>query len=183
MYSLLLTIIYAAFISLGLPDSLLGSGWPAIYPELGVSLSYAGIVSTLISVGTVISSLLSDRLTKKYGAGMITALSVLSTAVALFGFSVSPSFLWLCVFALPYGLGAGAVDAALNNYVALHYSSRHMSWLHAFWGVGVSVSPCIMSFCLSNNLGWQDGYRIVSVAQLVLTAIIYLSLPIWKRRE
>lgn len=183
MYSLLLTVIYASFISLGLPDSLLGSGWPSMYPELSVPLSYAGIISTVIAVGTVISSLLSDRLTKKWGAGGVTAVSVLATAVALFGFSVSPSFISLCIFAVPYGLGAGAVDAALNNYVALHYSSRHMSWLHAFWGVGVSISPYVMGFCLSSQLGWRSGYGIISAAQFILTAILFLSLPLWKKRN
>ena len=130
MYSLLLAIIYLAFISLGLPDSLLGSAWPVMQGDLGVPVSYAGIISMIIAIGTVISSLLSDRLTKKFGAGLVTAVSVLMTAVALFGFSISSAFWMLCLLAVPYGLGAGAVDAALNNYVALHYTSRHMSWLH-----------------------------------------------------
>lgn len=181
MYTLLLSIIYLAFISLGLPDSLLGSGWPVMQAELGVPLSYAGIISTIISVGTIVSSLCSDFITKKLGAGLVTSVSVGMTAAALFGFSISDSFIMLCLIAIPYGLGAGAVDAALNNYVALHYSSRHMSWLHAFWGVGVSVSPYVMSFALTRNLGWQMGYRAISIVQIVLTAFLFMSLPLWKR--
>lgn len=179
MFSMLLAIIYLAFISLGLPDSLLGSAWPIMRVQLGVPLSYAGIITMIISTGTIISSLLSSRLIKKFGAGKITAVSVGMTAVALFGFSISPNFFVLCLFAIPYGLGAGAVDAALNNYVAIHYSSRHMSWLHAFWGVGVSISPYIMSFSLSHHLGWQAGYRTVSLIQAALTAVMFLSLRLW----
>lgn len=182
MYSLLLAIIYAAFISLGLPDSLIGSAWPVMHGELGVPLSFAGLVTMIISAGTIVSSLLSDRLTRKFGAGLVTAVSVFLTAAALFGFSISHSFLLLCLWAIPYGLGAGAVDAALNNYVALHFASRHMSWLHCFWGVGAAVSPYIMSYSLSSGLGWNSGYRIVSILQAVLTAILFLSLPFWKKR-
>ena len=182
MVSLLLAVIYLAFISLGLPDSLLGAGWPVMYGELGVPLSYAGVIFMIIAGGTIVSSLLSDRLTRRFGAGLVTAVSVGMTAAALFGFSLSGSFPWLCLFAVPYGLGAGAVDAALNNYVALHYSSRHMSWLHACWGVGVSISPYIMSFCLTRGYGWHLGYRTVSCMQIVLTALLFFSLPAWKGR-
>lgn len=182
MYSLLLAIIYLAFISLGLPDSLLGSAWPTIYPQLDVPVSYAGIVSMIIAGGTIVSSLMSDKLTRKLSAGLVTAISVMMTAAALFGFSISNSFIALCVWAVPYGLGAGAVDAALNNYVALHYSSRHMSWLHCFWGVGVAVSPYIMSTCLSGGYGWHSGYRTVSIIQMVITAILFSSLSMWKKR-
>ena len=181
MFSLLLAIIYLAFISLGLPDSLLGSAWPIMQVELGVALSSAGIVTMIISGGTIVSSLLSDRVIPKFGTGVVTAVSVAMTAVALLGFSFSTEFWMLCVLAVPYGLGAGAVDAALNNYVALHYSSRHMSWLHAFWGVGVTISPYIMSFCLSRQYGWETGYRAVSVIQFVLVAVLFATLPIWKR--
>lgn len=181
MYSLLIAIIYVAFISLGLPDSLIGSGWPVMHGELSVPVSYAGIITMIISAGTIVSSLFSDKLTRKFGAGLVTAVSVLMTAAALFGFSVSDSFIFLCVWSIPYGLGAGAVDAALNNYVALHYSSRVMSWLHCFWGVGASISPYIMSFCLTKGLGWHIGYRSVSVIQVVLTAVLFLSLPMWKK--
>lgn len=183
MYSLLLAVIYLAFISLGLPDSLLGSAWSAIYKQLDVPLSYAGIISMTIAGGTIISSLLSDRITKRFGAGLVTATSVLLTALALFGFSTANSFTILVVLALPYGLGAGAVDAALNNYVALHYSSRHMSWLHCFWGVGTSTSPYIMSFCLTKGFGWHSGYGVVSAIQIIITIIIFISLPLWKKEK
>lgn len=182
MVTLLLAIIYLAFISLGLPDSLVGAGWPVMYPELGVPVSFAGILTALISCGTISSSLLSDRLTHRFGAGLVTAVSVLLTAVALLGFSVSRSFWLMCLIAIPYGLGAGAVDAALNNYVALHYNSRQMSWLHCFWGVGASVSPYIMSYALGTQLSWVGGYRIVGIIQLCICAILFLSLPLWKRR-
>lgn len=182
MYSLLLAVIYLAFISLGLPDALLGSGWPTMYTQLQVPFSYAGIISMIISAGTIVSSFFSDRLTRKFGAGLVTAVSVLLTAGALFGFSVSHSFYLLCAMAIPYGLGAGAVDAALNNYVALHYSSRHMSWLHCFWGVGAAASPYIMGFCLGKGLGWNKGYFSVSMIQIVITAILFISLPLWKSR-
>lgn len=181
MVSLLLAIIYMAFISLGLPDSLLGSAWPVMRLELGAPISYAGIISMIIAIGTIISSLLSNRLIHRLGPGLVTAVSVGMTAAALFGFSVSNSFVPLCFWAVPYGLGAGAVDAALNNYVAIHYSSRHMSWLHAFWGVGVTISPYIMSACLTGGLGWQAGYRSVSIMQVVLTVILFAALPLWKR--
>ena len=141
MVQLLLAIIYLSFISLGLPDGLLGSAWPSIYPAFGVPVSYAGVISAIISVGTIISSLQSDRLTRRLGTGKVTAISVATTAVALFGFSISSSFPALCLWAIPYGLGAGSVDASLNNYVALHYESRHMSWLHCMWGLGASSGP------------------------------------------
>ena len=183
MISLLLAIIYLAFISLGLPDSLLGSGWPVMYKEIDASISYAGIITMIIAGGTIVASLLSDRLIRKMGTGLVTAASVFLTAAALFGFSISNSFLMLCIFALPYGFGAGAIDAALNNYVALNYSSKHMSWLHCFWGVGASISPYIMSFALSQNMGWRSGYRIVSIIQIVLTFVMFMALPLWKNKQ
>lgn len=182
MYSVLIAVIYLAFISLGLPDSLLGSAWPVMQPNLDVPVSYAGILTMIIAFGTIVSSLLSDRLTLRLGAGGVTSASVMLTAAALFGFSFSDSFLMLCLWAIPYGLGAGAVDAALNNYVALHYSSRHMSWLHCFWGVGASISPYIMGYCLTDGLGWKMGYRFVGVIQIIITAILFISLPLWKKR-
>lgn len=181
MASLLLAVIYAAFISLGLPDSLLGSAWPIMQQALDVPLSFAGVVTMIITGGTIVSSLLSDRFIHRFGTGAVTAVSVAMTAVALFGFSISNAFWMLCLWAIPYGLGAGAIDAALNNYVALHYSSRHMSWLHAFWGIGVSASPYIMSFCLTRQLGWEAGYRSVSVIQAVLTVFLFLTLGWWKK--
>ena len=181
MVSLLLAIIYIAFISLGLPDSLLGSSWPIMQEQLGVPLSYAGIITMTIAACTIVSSLFADRVIRKLGTGLVTAISVALTAAGLMGFSFATEFWMLCVLAIPYGLGAGAIDAALNNYVALHYSSRHMSWLHAFWGVGVTISPYIMSFCLTRNLGWEMGYRSVSFIQIALTAVLFATLPLWKR--
>ena len=181
MISLLLAIIYVSFISLGLPDSLLGSAWPAMQMELSVPLAYAGIISMLMSMGTVVSSLQSDRLTKKFGTGVVTAVSVMLTAMALMGFSLTNSFAVLCLLAIPYGLGAGAVDAALNNFVALHFASRHMSWLHCFWGVGAAVSPYIMSHALTGNMGWSGGYRAIALLQIALTIVLFLSLPLWKK--
>ena len=182
MISLMLAIIYISFISLGLPDALLGAAWPIMHLELGVPLSYAGGISILIAAGTVVSSLMSDRLTKWLGPGKVTAISVGMTAVALFGFSVSTQFWQLCLWAIPYGLGAGSVDASLNNYVALHYASRHMSWLHCMWGLGASVGPYVMGAALSGGMGWDSGYRYISVFQIILTAVIFLSLPMWKPR-
>ena len=135
----------------------------------------------LIAGSTIISSLLSDRLTRKFGAGVITAVSALMTALSLFGFSVSNSFWMLCVFSIPYGFSCGAIDAALNNYVALHFASRHMNWLHAFWGVGAATGPYVMGYCLTNGMGWNSGYRIVSIIQIVLAVLLFLSLPLWKK--
>lgn len=183
MFALLLAIIYLSFISLGLPDSLLGSAWPVMYAELGVPVSYMGIISVIICAGTIVSSLLSDLLTKKLGTGLVTALSVLTTAAALFGFSVSTKFWMLIVFAIPYGLGAGGVDASLNNYVALHFKSRHMSWLHCMWGLGASISPYIMGYALSGGHGWDKGYLTVSLIQFVLAFIVFISLPLWKKKK
>lgn len=182
MFQLLLIIIYLSFISLGLPDSLLGSAWPTMYPQLGVPVSYAGIISMIIAVGTIISSLQSDRLTRRLGTGKVTAISVAMTAAALFGFSISGSFWQLCLWAIPYGLGAGSVDASLNNYVALHYESRHMSWLHCMWGVGASLGPYIMGHVMTGGGTWNGGYRSIAGIQLVLTLILVFSLPLWKGR-
>lgn len=182
MIHLLLAVIYLSFISLGLPDALLGAAWPSMYGQLDVPVSYAGIISMIISAGTVISSLQSDRLTKKLGTGKVTAISVAMTAAALICFSFSGSFWMLCLAAIPYGLGAGSVDASLNNYVALHYASRHMSWLHCMWGIGASVGPYIMGYALSGGQGWSQGYLIIGLLQVALTAILLLSLPLWKKR-
>ena len=179
MAALLLAVIYLAFISLGLPDSLLGAGWPVMHVDLGVSLSYAGFVSMIIHGGTVTSSLLSERLTKKLGTRYVTLLSVILTALALLGFSTANTFWMLCLWAVPYGLGAGSIDAALNNYVALHYTSRHMSWLHCFWGVGTIVSPYVMSLALA-RAAWTAGYRAVGLIQLAIAAVIALTLPLWR---
>lgn len=182
MFGLLIAIIYLSFISLGLPDSLLGAAWPVMRIEFDAPLSFAGIVSMVICACTIVSSLLSDRLTRKFGTGLVTAVSVTMTAVALFCFSISSAYWMLIVFAVPYGLGAGGVDASLNNYVALHLKSRHMSWLHCMWGVGAAVSPYIMSFALTRGSGWNEGYLIVSIIQIVISVFIFISLPLWKRK-
>ena len=176
----LLAIIYLSFISLGLPDALLGAAWPNMYPEFQVPVSFAGMISMIIAFGTIISSLQSDRLTKRFGTGKVTAVSVGITALALWGFSISHSFILLCLWAIPYGLGAGSVDASLNNYVALHYSSKHMSWLHCMWGVGATLGPYIMGAVLTGGASWNTGYRIISVLQIALTAVLVFSLPKWK---
>ena len=183
MVHLLLAIIYIAFISLGLPDSLLGAAWPVMHEDLGAPLSYAGIISMIIAFGTVVSSLQSDRLTLWLGTGKVTAISVAMTAAALLGFSASSEFWMLCLWAIPYGLGAGGVDAALNNYVALHYRSWHMSWLHCMWGVGAATGPYIMGMALEMGTGWPAGYHIIAVMQVVLTIILFASLPLWKERK
>lgn len=180
MFHLLLALIYLSFISLGLPDGLLGAGWPSMYGDLSVPVSYAGILSMIICVGTICSSLLSERLTCRLGPGKITAISVALTAAALLGFSFSREYWLLCLWAIPYGLGAGSVDAILNNYVALHYSSRHMSWLHCMWGVGASTGPYIMGFVLTGGMHWSLGYQIVGIIQIILTAILFISLPLWR---
>lgn len=181
MVHLLLLIIYLSFVSLGLPDALLGAAWPTMSGELAVPLSYAGGISMIISIHTVVSSLMADRLNRRLGTGKVTAISVGLTAAALFGFSVSREYWQLCLWAIPYGLGAGSVDASLNNYVALHYASRHMSWLHCMWGLGASVGPYLMGLALSAGMGWVGGYRAIALLQLGLTAILVVSLPLWKK--
>ena len=183
MVSLLLPIIYLSFISLGLPDGLLGAAWPTMYPVFGVNVSASGIVFMVIAAGTVISSLQSDRLTSRFGTPKITAVSAAITAASLFGFSLCRSFPILCLWAIPYGLGAGGVDACLNNYVAIHYESRHMSWLHCMWGIGASVGPYIMGAVLSGGGVWNSGYRIVGLIQLVLVFVLFLSQPVWNREQ
>lgn len=178
MYTLLLAVIYLVFISLGLPDSLLGSGWPTMRLVFDQPLSAAGMVSMIITGGTICSSLLSERLTAKFSTRGVTVASVFLSAVALFGFSVSTRFWMLCLWAVPYGLAAGCIDSAINNYVALHYRSRHMSWLHCFWGVGTVISPCVMSWALRHS-GWQLGYRTVALMQLAIGVVLVLTLPVW----
>ena len=182
MFQLLLIIIYLAFISLGLPDSLLGSAWPSMYGELNVAVSYAGIISMIIAGGTIVSSLFSDKLIRKFGTGIVTVVSASMTAAALFGFSASHSFAELCLWGIPYGLGAGSVDAALNNFVALHYKSRHMSWLHCFWGIGATTGPYIMGLCLAGGKRWNSGYQAVGVIQVVLVTVENRKWQRWKYR-
>ena len=183
MFSLLLALIYVSFISLGLPDSLLGSAWPQMQESLGVSLSLGGVISFIITASTILSSLMSHQVIQRFGTGGVTMCSVAMTALALFGFSLSNSFFALCLWAIPYGLGAGSVDAALNNFVALHCKAKHMSWLHCFWGIGATGGPYIMGLCLSRGMGWQAGYRTISFLQMALTLILLLSLPLWKKQE
>ena len=180
---LLLPLIYLSFVSLGLPDAALGAAWPAMYGPLGAGLSWAGGVSMIIALGTIVSSLLSQRLNRALGTGRVTALSVALTAASLLGFSASGSYWQLCLWAVPYGLGAGGVDAALNNYVALHYASRHMSWLHCMWGLGASLGPWIMGRVLTAGKVWNMGFFLLAVIQLVLAGILFCSLPLWKKDE
>lgn len=178
---LLLVVIYLSFISLGLPDGLLGSAWPTMYGELGVPISYAGAVSMIIAAGTTFSSLQSGRLARRFSPGPVAAVSTALTALALFGFSASNAFWMLCLLAIPYGLGAGSVDASINNFVALHYSGSHMNWLHCMWGVGAVLGPYIMGSVLSRGGHWSGGYRAVGTIQLLLAAVILASLPLWKK--
>ena len=180
---LLLIIIYLSFISLGLPDSLLGSAWPSMYNALSVPLHYAGFISMIVAGGSGISSIFSERIIRRFGTGIVTAASVIMTAAALIGFSISQSFFYLCLFAVPLGLGAGSVDAALNNYVALHYKARHMSWLHCFWGIGASAGPIIMSSFLIHKNSWSLGYRTIGIIQFCLALLLFLSLPLWKKNK
>ncbi len=179
--TILLIIIYLAFISLGLPDALLGAAWPTMYSDMGVEISYAGIISMIIAGGTIISSLLCDRLIRRLGTGLLTCVSVLLTAGALLGFSFSNQFYQLCLLAIPLGLGAGSVDAALNNYVALHYKAKHMNWLHCFWGIGAMTGPVIMSYYLERGFIFQSGYRTVAIIQFILVVILVVTLPIWEK--
>ena len=181
MIILLLSVIYLAFVSLGLPDSMLGSAWPSMFVDFGVPVSYAGIVSAIIAFGTIISSLASDRITRWLGASKTTAISTLITALALLGFSISTQFWQICLLAIPYGLGAGSVDAALNNYVSLHFASRHMSWLHCMWGVGSALGPAIMGAVLTGGQSWHRGYLIVGIIQGAITILLFASLSVWKR--
>ena len=180
---LLLLVIYLAFISLGLPDSLLGPAWPTMYKQLSVPIHYAGIIFMIIAAGTVISSLFSARFIKRLGVASITTFSVLATALALLGFSYSQHFIFLCLLAIPLGLGAGCVDAAVNNYVALHYEARHMNWLHCFWGVGAAIGPLIMSNYLAHGQSWTMGYRTVGLIQLLLVLILFISFPLWTKNK
>ena len=180
MAHFLIVIIYAAFVSLGLPDALLGAAWPTMQADLSVPVSQAGILALLISSGTVVSSLLSDRLTRRFGCGKVTAISVALTAVALLGFSASSQYWMLCLWTIPYGLGAGSIDAALNNYVALHYESKHMSWLHCMWGLGASIGPTIMGWALTGGMSWNTGYKFVAFIQIGVAALLFFSLPAWK---
>lgn len=181
MMTILLIIIYIAFIGLGIPDSLFGTAWPAIYQEFGLPISSANYVTLLISGGTLISSLFAAKIINRFGTAKVTVISTAMTAAALFGFSCSRNLFWLCLSAIPLGLGAGAIDSALNNYVALYYKAVHMNFLHCFYGIGVSLSPYLMSFSLSYNANWRKGYRIVFCLQFMIALITIFSLPLWNK--
>ena len=183
MTILLLIFIYIFYIGLGIPDSLLGTAWPAIYAEFHAPISYVSFVSMIISGGTVASSLLSARIIAKLGTPKVTALSTSLTAIALLGFSCSQNFLWLCLCAVPLGIGAGSIDTALNNYVAVNYNAMQMSFLHCFYGIGVSLSPYLMSLALSDNMNWRGGYRTVFFIQLCIALLSIVSLPLWKKAK
>lgn len=180
MFSFLLLIIYLVFISLGLPDTALGSAWPSIYPSLDVPVSYASILTIIVPICTIISSLNSDRLTKRFGTGKITIVSVLLSVIGLLGYSISTEFWMICLFAIPYGLGAGGIDSSINNYVANHYSSKHMNWLHAMWGIGATIGPLLMGYTLTNNGSWNKGYLLLGILQSIVLLILFLTLHLWK---
>lgn len=181
MLTLLLVIIYISFISLGLPDAILGSAWPMIHQNLNVPISYAGLVTMIISGGTIISSFFSEKFIRKFGTGKVTTFSVFLTAIGLLGIYFSPSFIWICLLGIPLGLGAGAVDSALNNFVALHYKAKHMNWLHCFWGIGATTGPFIISIYLLKENGWRFGYATIGSIQAVLVICLFISLPLWKK--
>lgn len=183
MLKLLLIIIYLAFISLGLPDAILGSAWPMIHQDLDVSISSAGIATMIVAGGTIISSFFSSKLISRFGTGKVTAFSVSLTAAGLLGIYFSPSFIWICLLGIPLGLGAGAVDSALNNFVAIHYEAKHMNWLHCFWGIGATSGPFIMSLYLLKENGWRMGYATIGIIQAVLAVSLFISLPLWKKFE
>ena len=183
MYTLLISIIYISFISLGLGDSLFGAAWPVIQRDLDIPLHYAGIVSLLMAVGTVTAGLMSDRIIRKFGMKIVAPFSVVLTAVSLFGFSTSSTFWLLCLWAVPYGIGGGTLDTAMNNYVATNYTSRHMSWLHCFWGVGAMTGPYIMGLYLTNGVHWHVGYRTIALMQIIFAVLLMLSFPLWKKRN
>lgn len=181
MLTLLLITIYITFISLGLPDSLLGSAWPVMQGDLGAAVSSAGIISMIVAAGSIVSSFFSGKIVRAMGTGRVVVVSVAMTAIALVGNSFAPSFIWLCVFAVPLGIGGGGVDSVLNNFVANHYKARHMSWLHCFWGVGASLGPIVMSVCLMGKSGWRGGYRTIGILQVCLVAVLIFALPLWKK--
>ena len=181
MTTILLIIIYIAFIGLGIPDSLFGTAWPAVYTEFRLPISFASIVTMVISCGTIVASMVSARVIRRFGTNLVSAFSTAMTAAALLGFTLSGNFWLLCLCAVPLGLGAGAIDTALNNYVAIHYSAVHMSFLHCFYGIGVSVSPYLLSLVMQGKEGWRGGYRLAFGIQLAITLILFVPLPVWKK--
>ena len=181
MGTLLLIIIYIAFIGLGLPDSMFGTAWPAIYTDFELPISFGSFVTATVSCGTIISSLISSRLIAKLGTSKVAAFSTLLTAAALIGFSFAPNIFFMVLLSVPLGIGAGAIDVALNNYVALHYSASQMSFLHCFYGIGVSVSPYVLSLVIAGENGWRNGYRITFIIQMCIAALLFVTLPLWKK--
>ncbi|NYE07097.1 fucose permease [Bacillus niacini] len=181
MATFFLVIIYLAFISLGLPDSLLGVSWALMQPEFGAPLETAGLLFMTIAGGTIISSFVSGAVLNRFGTGIVTFVSVLMTACALLGFHFAPSLVWLFICAIPLGLGAGAVDTGINNYVASHYKAHHMSWLHCFWGVGATLGPVIMAQYISGQHSWRSGYLAIAGLQFVLVVILFFTLPLWSK--
>ncbi|MBB6633359.1 MFS transporter [Cohnella thailandensis] len=181
MATFFLAIIYLAFISLGIPDSLLGSAWPSMRLDMGASFGFAGVLSMIAAGGTIVSSLASGSLVARVGTGKITLISCCLTAGALLGFSAAPSLIWLVLLVIPLGLGGGAIDAALNHYVADHYKAHHMNWLHCFWGVGATMGPIIMSYFMTEHNSWREGYAAVSMIQFSLAIVLLVTLPLWKR--
>ena len=181
MFTILFVIISLIFIGLGLPDSLIGAAWPAVYQQLNLPISYANFVTVIISLGTVVTSFFSARLINKFGTGIVTAVSTAVSALSLLGFSFSNSMLWFCLLSVPLGAGAGAIDAALNNFVALHYNAMHMSFLHCFYGLGVAISPYIMSFALNKNNDWALGYQLVFLIQIIITLFAIFAIPLWNK--
>lgn len=179
----LLVIIYLAFISLGLPDAIMGAVWPMIYKEINIPIAYAGIYSMIVSSGTVFSSLLSSKVIKMFGTGRVTIASVVLTAIGLVGITISSEFIIICMFAVPLGIGAGSVDSALNNFVALHYKASHMNWLHCFWGIGATAGPTIIAFTLARNFGWRMGYGIIAILQVFMIICLLASLRLWDKVE
>ncbi len=180
MATVLIIVIYIAYISLGIPDSLLGAAWPAIYGEMGLPVSYANFITVIHATGTIVSSLLSATVIKRFGTAKVTFMSTVLTCVALISFSLSDNMLWLCLSAIPLGLGAGSIDTALNNYVAVNYSASQMSFLHSSYGVGVTISPYLMSLAIGDG-NWRNGYRMMFFIQLSITLLILLTLPVWKK--
>lgn len=179
--TILLIVIFISYIGLGIPDSLLGSAWPAMYVDLGIDVSNVSIISLIISLGTILSSFTSERIVKKFKTGPVAIMSTALTVISLFGYSISNNMLWLCLFSIPQGIGAGSIDVALNSYIAKHFDARQMSFLHCSYGVGVSLSPYLMSVFLKSNMNWQSGYRTMFLIQFGILLIMLVSLPLWKK--
>lgn len=180
MATVLMIIIFISYISLGIPDSLFGASWPAIYGEMSLPVSYANFITVIHATGTIISSLMSATIIKKLGTAKVTFLSALTTSIALLGFSLSDNIVWLCLSAVPLGLGAGSIDTALNNYVAVNYNARQMSFLHSSYGVGVTISPYLMSLAIGDG-NWRDGYRTMFIIQISIALLVLVTLPVWKK--